>query len=108
MEKEDFIISEIKKLLKEENSSQTMRLKMFDRLKGKHHNTIILIRYGNNYESYKEDTTHIGLVSNIDETYFNHNGDDISVISFPMSKLDKILTNLIQSGFRVAIYDTSL
>lgn len=81
---------------------------MFDRLKGKHHNTIILIRYGNNYESYKEDTTHIGLVSNIDETYFNHNGDDISVISFPMSKLDKILTNLIQSGFRVAIYDTSL
>ena len=81
-------------------------LEMYNWLKSKHPDSILLFRYGDKYESYKEDAEQVGRIAGI-VVAKEMAGDmgSIPVACFPMSDLDANLSKLIRRGLRVAICD---
>ena len=75
----------------------------YDQLKGKHPDSMLLFRTGNNYVAYKEDAQAASRILGLEMEHGNQ-ADTVS-FSFPIGDLDTHLPQLIRAGQRVAICD---
>lgn len=73
----------------------------YDQLKGKHPDSVLLFRTGDNYVAYKEDAQTASRILGLDVVH----GDKADIVSFPFGDLDTHLPKLIRAGQRVAICD---
>ena len=71
--------------------TENKMVKMFNELKTKHPDAVILFRVGDFYESYFDDAKKVTEV--------------IGIAGFPSHALDTYLPKLIRAGLRVAICD---
>ena len=79
-------------------------VKMFNELKAKHPDAVILFRVGDFYESYFDDAKKVSEVLGI--TLTKRSGEDgYYLTGFPHHALDTYLPKLIRAGLRVAICD---
>ena len=79
-------------------------VKMFNELKAKHPDAVILFRVGDFYESYFDDAKKVSEVLGI--TLTKRSGEDgYYLAGFPHHALDTYLPKLIRAGLRVAICD---
>ena len=83
--------------------TENKMVKMFNELKAKHPDAVILFRAGDFYESYFEDAKKVSEVLGV--TLTENEKDDIFITSFPTQSLDTYLPKLIRAGLRVAICD---
>ena len=76
--------------------------KIFEKLKDKYKDAVLLFRDHDRYESYKEDADRVANVLGIS---VSERDGGIHAVSFPNSDLDKHLPKLVRSGMRVGICD---
>lgn len=76
--------------------------KIFEELKDKYKDAVLLFRDHDRYESYKEDADRMANVLGIS---VSERDGGIHAVSFPNSDLDKHLPKLVRSGMRVGICD---
>ncbi len=76
--------------------------KIFEELKDKYKDAVLLFRDHDRYESYKEDADRVANVLGIS---VSERDGGIHAVSFPNSDLDKHLPKLVRSGMRVGICD---
>ena len=77
---------------------------MFNELKAKHPDAVILFRVGDFYESYLEDAKKVADATGT--TLTNRSGEDgYYLTGFPHHALDIYLPKIIRAGLRVAICD---
>ncbi len=84
--------------------TENKMVKMFNELKAKHPDAVILFRCGDFYESYFDDAKKVSEVLGI--TLTKRSGEDgYYLTGFPHHALDTYLPKLIRAGLRVAICD---
>ena len=84
--------------------TENKMVKMFNELKAKHPDAVILFRVGDFYESYFDDAKKVSEVLGI--TLTKRSGEDgYYLAGFPHHALDTYLPKLIRVGLRVAICD---
>ena len=84
--------------------TENKMVKMFNELKAKHPDAVILFRVGDFYESYFDDAKKVSEVLGI--TLTKRSGEDgYYLAGFPHHALDTYLPKLIRAGLRVAICD---
>lgn len=84
--------------------AENRMVEMFNELKAKHPDAVILFRVGDFYELYFEDAKKVSKVLGI--TLTKRSGEDgYYLTGFPHHALDTYLPKLIRAGLRVAICD---
>lgn len=83
--------------------TENKMVKMFNELKTKHPDAVILFRVGDFYESYFEDAKKIAEVLGL--TLTRQAKTKMDLTGFPHHALDTYLPKLIRAGLRVAICD---
>lgn len=84
--------------------TENRMVEMFNELKAKHPDAVILFRVGDFYESYFDDAKKVSEVLGI--TLIKRSGEDgYYLTGFPHHALDTYLPKLIRAGLRVAICD---
>ena len=83
--------------------TENKMVKMFNELKAKHSDAVILFRVGDFYETYFEDAKKIAEVLGL--TLTRQAKTKIDLTGFPYHALDTYLPKLIRAGLRVAICD---
>lgn len=83
--------------------TENKMVKMFNELKAKHPDAVILFRVGDFYETYCEDAKKIAEVLGL--TLTRQSKTKIDLTGFPYHALDTYLPKLIRAGLRVAICD---
>lgn len=83
--------------------------KTFGDFKKSHPDTMLLVRVGDFYETYKDDATTAANILGITLTRHTEkkeeNGKLFRTAAFPISSLDTFLPKLIRAGHRIAIFD---
>ena len=79
--------------------------KQYEYLKGKHPDSLILMRNGGNYRALNEDAQKLSDVLGIDAKKPRLKQDGSLIAEFPFNKLDVYLPKLIRAGNRIAIAD---
>lgn len=95
-------------MVKKKNAEQDVGLvQMFNEMKKKHPDAMLLFRNGNFYEMYKEDAlkASVILALKVSDKILPLEKDPIKLLIFPHHELDKHLPKLVRSGERVAICD---
>jgi DNA mismatch repair ATPase MutS len=80
-------------------------LKQFEYFKGKHPDTLILMRNGDKYRAMNEDAQKLSDVLGIETKKPRLKQDGSLIAEFPYNKLDVCLPKLIRAGNRIAIVD---
>ena len=96
-------------MVKKKNAEQDVGLvRMFNEMKKKHPDAMLLFRNGNFYEMYKEDAlkASVILALKVSDKILPLEKDPIKLLIFPHHELDKHLPKLVRSGERVAICDS--
>ena len=83
--------------------TENKMVKMFNELKAKHPDAVILFRAGDFYETYCEDAKKLSEVLGL--TLTRQAKTKIDLTGFPSHALDTYLPKLIRAGLRVAICD---
>ena len=83
--------------------TENKMVKMFNELKAKHPDAVILFRAGDFYETYCEDAKKLSEVLGL--TLTRQAKTKIDLTGFPYHALDTYLPKLIRAGLRVAICD---
>ena len=83
--------------------TENKMVKMFNELKAKHPDAVILFRVGDFYETYCEDAKKLSEVLGL--TLTRQAKTKIDLTGFPYHALDTYLPKLIRAGLRVAICD---
>ena len=83
--------------------TENKMVKMFNELKAKHSDAVILFRVGDFYETYCEDAKKIAEVLGL--TLTRQAKTKMDLTGFPYHALDTYLPKLIRAGLRVAICD---
>ena len=83
--------------------TENKMVKMFNELKSKHPDAVILFRVGDFYETYCEDAMKIAEVLGL--TLTRQAKTKMDLAGFPYHALDTYLPKLIRAGLRVAICD---
>ena len=83
--------------------TENKMVKMFNELKAKHPDAVILFRVGDFYESYLEDAKKLSEVLGL--TLTRQAKTKMDLTGFPSHALDTYLPKLIRAGLRVAICD---
>ena len=83
--------------------TENKMVKMFNELKAKHPDAVILFRVGDFYETYCEDAKKIAEVLGL--TLTRQAKTKMDLTGFPSHALDTYLPKLIRAGLRVAICD---
>lgn len=83
--------------------TENKMVKMFNELKAKHSDAVILFRVGDFYETYFEDAKKIAEVLGL--TLTRQAKTKMDLTGFPYHALDTYLPKLIRAGLRVAICD---
>ena len=83
--------------------TENKMVKMFNELKAKHPDAVILFRAGDFYESFFDDAKKISEVLSL--TLTRQAKTKIDLTGFPYHALDTYLPKLIRAGLRVAICD---
>ena len=83
--------------------TENKMVKMFNELKAKHPDAVILFRVGDFYESYFDDAQKASDVLGV--TLTKNKKEDFVIAGFPAQALDTYLPKLIRAGLRVAICD---
>ena len=83
--------------------TENKMVKMFNELKAKHPDAVILFRVGDFYESYFEDAKKLSEVLGL--TLTRQAKTKMDLTGFPYHALDTYLPKLIRAGLRVAICD---
>lgn len=83
--------------------TENKMVKMFNELKAKHPDAVILFRVGDFYETYFEDAKKIAEVLGL--TLTRQAKTKMDLTGFPSHALDTYLPKLIRAGLRVAICD---
>ena len=83
--------------------TENKMVKMFNELKAKHPDAVILFRVGDFYETYCEDAKKIAEVLGL--TLTRQAKTEMDLAGFPSHALDTYLPKLIRAGLRVAICD---
>ena len=83
--------------------TENKMVKMFNELKAKHPDAVILFRVGDFYETYCEDAKKIAEVLGL--TLTRQAKTKMDLTGFPYHALDTYLPKLIRAGLRVAICD---
>ena len=84
--------------------TENKMVKMFNELKAKHPDAVILFRVGDFYESYFDDAKKVAEILGI--TLTKRSGENgYYLTGFPHHALDTYLPKLIRAGLRVAICD---
>ena len=91
-----------KKLTKNKTDTPQQQYEYF---KGKHPDTLILMRNGDKYRALNEDAQKLSDVLGIDAKKPRLKQDGSLIAEFPYSKLDVCLPKLIRAGNRIAIVD---
>ena len=91
-----------KKLTKNKTDTPQQQYEYF---KGKHPDTLILMRNGDKYRALNEDAQKLSDVLGIDAKKPRLKQDGSLVAEFPYNKLDVCLPKLIRAGNRIAIVD---
>lgn len=81
----------------------TAQKKIFDDLKAKHPDTLLLFRCGDFYETYQQDADTVANVLGLTLTRTLEDG--VLMAGFPHHALDSYLPRLIRAGHRCAICD---
>lgn len=79
--------------------------KQYEYFKGKHPDSLILMRNGGNYRALNEDAQKLSDVLGIDAKKPRLKQDGSLIAEFPFNKLDVYLPKLIRAGNRIAIAD---
>ena len=77
----------------------------YEYFKGKHPDTLILMRNGDKYRALNEDAQKLSNVLGIDTKKPRLKQDGALIAEFPYNKLDVCLPKLIRAGNRIAIVD---
>ena len=86
------------------NTAATPVMKQFMDIKSKHHDTIVLFRMGDFYETFLEDAIITSDVLGIVLTKrSNGKAADVPLSGFPYHSLDNYLPKLVKAGYRVAV-----
>ena len=96
-------------MVKKKNAEQDVGLvRMFNEMKKKHPDAMLLFRNGNFYEMYKEDAlkASVILALKVSDKILPLENDPIKLLNFPHHELDIHLPKLVRSGERVAICDS--
>lgn len=96
-------------MVKKKNAEQDVGLvQMFNEMKKKHPDAMLLFRNGNFYEMYKEDAlkASVILALKVSDKILPLEKDPIKLLTFPHHELDIHLPKLVRSGERVAICDS--
>ena len=96
-------------MVKKKNAEQDVGLvQMFNEMKKKHPDAMLLFRNGNFYEMYKEDAlkASVILALKVSDKILPLEKDPIKLLIFPHHELDIHLPKLVRSGERVAICDS--
>ena len=96
-------------MVKKKNAEQDVGLvQMFNEMKKKHPDAMLLFRNGNFYEMYKEDAlkASVILALKVSDKILPLENDPIKLLNFPHHELDIHLPKLVRSGERVAICDS--
>ena len=80
-----------------------VNIKTYDEAKAKYQNTVILMRDGDFYDTYREDAKTCAKVLGI--TLCNRGG--VEFAGFPHHALDIYLPKMVRSGYRIAIIDAA-
>lgn len=81
-------------------------LTAYDELKAKHPDTVVLMKVGDFYTTYREDAALISNVLGVTLTRrTNGNDGKVELAGFPADLLDQYLPKLIRAGHRVALGD---
>ena len=91
-----------KKLTKNKTDTPQQQYEYF---KGKHPDTLILMRNGDTYRALNEDAQKLSDVLGIDTKKPRLKQDGSLIAEFPYNKLDVCLPKLIRAGNRIAIVD---
>ena len=83
--------------------TENKMVKMFNELKAKHPDAVILFRVGDFYESYLDDAKKLSEVLGL--TLTRQAKTKMDLTGFPYHALDTYLPKLIRAGLRVAICD---
>ena len=83
--------------------TENKMVKMFNELKAKHPNAVILFRVGDFYESYLDDAKKLSEILGL--TLTRQAKTKMDLTGFPYHALDTYLPKLIRAGLRVAICD---
>ena len=83
--------------------TENKMVKMFNELKAKHSDAVILFRVGDFYESYFDDAKKLSEVLGL--TLTRQAKTKMDLAGFPYHALDTYLPKLIMAGLRVAICD---
>lgn len=83
--------------------TENKMVKMFNELKAKHPDAVVLFRVGDFYESYLEDAKKLSEVLGL--TLTRQAKTKMDLTGFPYHALDTYLPKLIRAGLRVAICD---
>lgn len=83
--------------------TENKMVKMFNELKAKHPDAVVLFRVGDFYESYFDDAKKLSEVLGL--TLTRQAKTKIDLTGFPYHALDTYLPKLIRAGLRVAICD---
>ena len=83
--------------------TENKMVKMFNELKAKHPDAVILFRVGDFYESYLDDAKKLSEILGL--TLTRQAKTKMDLTGFPYHALDTYLPKLIRAGLRVAICD---
>ena len=83
--------------------TENKMVKMFNELKAKHSDAVILFRVGDFYESYLDDAKKLSEILGL--TLTRQAKTKMDLTGFPYHALDTYLPKLIRAGLRVAICD---
>ena len=83
--------------------TENKMVKMFNELKAKHPDAVILFRVGDFYESYLDDAKNLSEILGL--TLTRQAKTKMDLTGFPYHALDTYLPKLIRAGLRVAICD---
>lgn len=86
-----------------ENSETQTAFKNFTGLKPKYKDALLLIRIGDHYYSFNEDTFPIQRAIGLQVHQFQSKGEAQVYIKFPAAELDTYLNKLVKAGNRVGV-----
>lgn len=86
-------------------STSASFLKLFDEIKAKHPDVIVIMRKDDSYEIYKSDAKKAAEATHLPVTKQEIEGKKIDTVSFSHTMLDVHLPNIIRAGHRVAVCD---
>lgn len=78
-------------------------IKRYRELKKKYRDEIILLRTGDQYETFSEDAFHVNRILEIPTLPVEYDGETVWSASFDINSLDSYLPTLVKAGFRVAV-----